>query len=200
MQRSFKSNLTKILSILSLLAIIFFSLSATSVFASNGNQEDAELPDQVLFLAAQCAVDYTIVTDFGTSARVELVITNASGADINGWTLAWDFPNDQSITVINNAVLNQSGQSVSLTNDGLNGAIPDGSSITDVSFDYSYSEAHAVPAQFTLNGAACDNSAFVGHSPYSNFESMTGLLTSAVSETISAGTWLDPLYPTQLGY
>ncbi len=185
MQTLFKYNLTKILLGFSL-TISLFSLPANGVFAQNISQDTIDTPaESSILLAAQCAVDFNIVTDFGTSGRVELVIHNASGADINGWTLGWDFPNDQAITLLNNGVLSQTNANVTVSNDGLNGYIPNGSSITNVSFDYTYSSGNDVPTAFQLNGAPCDNNAYVVPLPYSeNFESLSGLLTSAVSETV----------------
>ncbi len=190
MQKSKSKIFNQLISSLGL-SIILLSLSFTSAFAHFGEQESLPSPSDgdSIILAAQCAVDYTVATDFGVSGRVDLVIHNASGSDINSWTLTWDFPNDQAITSLTNGVWNQAGASVSVSNDTLNGLIPDGSSITDVSFDYTYSSGNGVPAEFRLNGVPCDNGSFVEPLPYSeDFESLAPSLSAAISETIPAST------------
>jgi cellulase/cellobiase CelA1 len=68
--------------------------------------------------------------------------------------LAWTFAGNQAVTNAWNATLTQSGQRVSAVNMSYNGAIAARGS-AQFGFQASYRGTNAVPAQFTLNGAAC---------------------------------------------
>ncbi|HEX3043503.1 MAG TPA: BNR-4 repeat-containing protein [Bacillota bacterium] len=100
-------------------------------------------------------VAYIISSDWGNGATINLTITNKTTTAINGWTLAWIFPGNQTITNLWNGIYTQSGASVSVKDAGFNGAI--GASGGSVNFGYNinYSSSNAKPNAFTLNGTAC---------------------------------------------
>ncbi len=100
-----------------------------------------------------CSVSYG-QNDWGGGATVSVTVKNNSSSQINGWTLAWSFPGNQTITNIWNGTYAQSGTAVTVKNLSYNNIIPAGGSVS-FGFNISYSGANAKPASFTLNGAAC---------------------------------------------
>jgi cellulase/cellobiase CelA1 len=85
---------------------------------------------------------------------VSVTIKNNGTTDINGWTLAWNFTGNQTITNIWNATYTQSGTAVIAKNLSYNGVIPATGSVS-FGFNLSYSGTNAKPTSFTLNGTAC---------------------------------------------
>jgi cellulose 1,4-beta-cellobiosidase len=67
----------------------------------------------------------------------------------------WTFPENQAITNFWNGVESQSRETVTVTNESYNGAVPAGGSVLGVGFLASYSGTNSAPASFTLNGVAC---------------------------------------------
>ncbi|APC36034.1 cellulose 1,4-beta-cellobiosidase [Nocardiopsis dassonvillei] len=112
--------------------------------------------------AAGCEVDYQL-NDWGSGFTASVEITNLGDA-VNGWTLEWDFAGNQRITNSWNGTVTQSGQSVSATDAGYNGAIATDGTAT-FGFQATYSGANAVPAEFTLNGVACEGLVDPGPGP-----------------------------------
>lgn len=103
--------------------------------------------------AAGCAVSYS-QSDWGSGATVSVTIKNNGAAAINGWTLAWDFAGNQTITNMWNATYTQSGTAVTVKNASYNSTIPAKGTVT-FGFNLTYSGANAKPAGFILNGTAC---------------------------------------------
>lgn len=81
-------------------------------------------------------------------------ITNL-GDPVDGWTLEWDFPDDQQITSAWNGEYSQSGQSVSVTDAGYNAALSTDDSVS-FGFQATHSGTNSAPQTFTLNGIVCD--------------------------------------------
>lgn len=102
-----------------------------------------------------CQVDFTVVNDWGTGMQVTLTLHNNTGSDINGWTLAWSFAGNQSITNLWNGNWSQSGADVTVSDVGWNGTIANGGSVTDIGFTADYSGGNEIPTDFVLNGMAC---------------------------------------------
>lgn len=100
-----------------------------------------------------CRVRY-VPNSWGNGFTAEVTLTNTGTSAINGWTVGWTFSGNQQITSAWNAVVTQSGQSVTARDMGYNATIaPSGS--TGFGFQGTYSGANASPPAFTLNGAAC---------------------------------------------
>ena len=99
-------------------------------------------------------VIYTM-NDWGSGATVSITIINNSSTAVNGWTLAWDFPGNQTITNLWSGSYTQNGASVSVKDAGYNANIPAGGGTANFGFNINYSGTNAKPASFTLNGAAC---------------------------------------------
>ncbi|MCL6589612.1 MAG: cellulase family glycosylhydrolase [Firmicutes bacterium] len=100
-------------------------------------------------------VSYVFQSDWGTGATVNVVITNNTTQSVNGWTLAFTFPGNQTITNMWNATYTQSGASVSVKDGGFNANIPANGGLVNFGFNINYSGTNAKPSGFTLNGTAC---------------------------------------------
>ncbi|MCL6589606.1 MAG: glycoside hydrolase family 9 protein [Firmicutes bacterium] len=101
------------------------------------------------------AVSYVIASDWGAGATINVTITNNTATMVNGWTLAWTFPGNQTITNLWSGTFTQTGASVSVKNVDFNITIPANGGSVSFGFNLNYSGANAKPASFTLNGVAC---------------------------------------------
>ncbi|SDT78988.1 cellulose binding domain-containing protein [Actinoplanes derwentensis] len=98
-----------------------------------------------------CRVSYQITDRWADGYTANVTVYN-SGADITGWSLAWDLPTPGQIQGRWNAVVSQSGTTVTATNESYNARITSGGA---VNFGFTASGSPATPAPVTLNGAAC---------------------------------------------
>lgn len=101
------------------------------------------------------AVSYVIQSDWGVGATIGVTITNKSTTAVNGWTMVFAFPGNQTITNLWNGTYTQSGASVTVKDAGHNANIPAGGGSVNFGFNLNYSGTNAKPASFTLNGTAC---------------------------------------------
>ena len=102
-----------------------------------------------------CRVDYTVTNQWSSGFNAEITIHNDGSSAINGWTLDYTFPGNQSIVNLWNGSHTQSGANVSVDNASYNGTIATGGSVS-FGFQASYSGSNSSPTNFTLNGVACD--------------------------------------------
>jgi hypothetical protein len=100
-------------------------------------------------------VNYVIQSDWGNGATISVTIINNTTSAVNGWTLAWTFPGNQTITNLWNGIPTQSGASVSVKDAGYNANIPANGGSTNFGFNLNYSGSNAKPTSFTLNGTPC---------------------------------------------
>jgi endoglucanase len=100
-----------------------------------------------------CSISYS-QNDWGSGATVSVTIKNNGAAALNGWTLAWNFAGNQTITNMWNATYTQSGAAVTVKNVSYNSVIPAKESVT-FGFNITYSGANTKPDAFTLNGTVC---------------------------------------------
>ncbi|MCL6592046.1 MAG: cellulase family glycosylhydrolase [Firmicutes bacterium] len=100
-------------------------------------------------------VTYVISSDWGSGANADVTIRNNTSTAVNGWTLNWTFPGNQTITNLWNGIYTQSGASVSVKDAGYNATIGANGGTVSFGFGMSYSGTNAKPASFTLNGTAC---------------------------------------------
>lgn len=100
-----------------------------------------------------CSVAYTVANDWGSGATVNVTISSETA--VNGWTLDWTFPGNQTISNLWNGSFSQSGADVSVSNLSWNGNIAPNGSVS-VGFNMSYSGSNSVPATFVLNGETCN--------------------------------------------
>ncbi|MCL6590510.1 MAG: glycoside hydrolase family 9 protein [Firmicutes bacterium] len=100
-------------------------------------------------------VAYVISNDWGTGATINVTITNNTSSAVNGWTLAWTFPGNQTISNLWSGTYTQSGASVSVKDAGYNATIGANGGSVNFGFNINYSGTNAKPTSFTLNGTAC---------------------------------------------
>ncbi|HEX3044038.1 MAG TPA: glycoside hydrolase family 48 protein [Bacillota bacterium] len=100
-------------------------------------------------------VNYVIQSDWGNGATISVTIINNSTTAVNGWTLAFTFPGNQTISNLWNGSYTQSSASVSVRDAGYNANIPANGGSTNFGFNINYSGSNAKPTSFTLNGTAC---------------------------------------------
>jgi hypothetical protein len=105
--------------------------------------------------SATCTVNYSIANDWGSGFTANVIITNTNSTAINGWTLTWTFPGNQTITNLWNGTYTQSGTSVSVTNMSYNATIGANGGTVNFGFNANYSGTNAKPASFQLNGTTC---------------------------------------------
>ena len=102
-----------------------------------------------------CSVSYVTSSDWGTGFVTNITVSNKGTSAINGWTLAWQFAGNQTITSAWNGVASQSGKSAQIRNAAYNAAIPAGAS-TQFGFQGVYTGSNGAPVSFTLNGLNCN--------------------------------------------
>jgi xylan 1,4-beta-xylosidase len=100
-----------------------------------------------------CSISYS-QSDWGSGATVSITIKNNGSSAINGWTLAWNFAGNQTITDLWNGTYTQSGTAVTVKNVSHNNIIPAKGSVS-LGFNITYSGTNVKPTSFTLNGTAC---------------------------------------------
>jgi hypothetical protein len=83
-----------------------------------------------------------------------LEIANTGTTAVNGWTLGFTFPGDQKVTNAWNAVVTQSGEAATATNESYNASISPGGN-TSLGFQGTWTNSDSPPTAFTLNGVAC---------------------------------------------
>jgi hypothetical protein len=102
-----------------------------------------------------CTVDYTIGNHWQGGFGAAISIKNGSTA-ITSWTLTWTFANGQTISQFWNGVETQSGANVTVKNEGYNGSLAAGATLTGLGFNGTWNNStNAVPTAISLNGTAC---------------------------------------------
>ena len=92
--------------------------------------------------------------DWGNSFNANVTVTNGSREVIDGWALEFDFVGTQTINSAWNAVVTQSGRSVTASSPSWNQTIPAGGSVS-FGMNGASSGTNGVPAAFSLNDADC---------------------------------------------
>ncbi|GHF67339.1 hypothetical protein GCM10018790_51620 [Kitasatospora xanthocidica] len=103
--------------------------------------------------SAPCRVVYNKNEWQGVMVGSVTVVNNGLG-QVNGWSLGFDFPGDNSITNSWNASVSQSGRSVNAGNVSYNASVPQGGSV-QWGFKATWSSSDANPSGFRFNGASC---------------------------------------------
>ncbi|MBS2965682.1 cellulose binding domain-containing protein [Actinocrinis puniceicyclus] len=130
-----------------------------------------------------CTVSYSVVNSWPGGFQAGITITN-NGSAITGWTLAFAFPGSQQVSSGWNGTFTQSGQNVTVTDAGYNGALATGAG-TSIGFTGTYTGTNTDPTAFTLNGASCNGSGG-GPSPSASSSSPTPTPTPSPSSSPSA--------------
>lgn len=101
-----------------------------------------------------CNVNYTVTHQWPGGFTTNIVISNTSSTDINGWRLTFAFPSDQRVTQIWNGSVMQFGNQVMITNLGYDSVISSGGTVS-LGFNGSFQFGNQSPNAFSLNGSAC---------------------------------------------
>ncbi|MFV2104107.1 glycoside hydrolase family 9 protein [Micromonospora sp. LOL_024] len=101
-----------------------------------------------------CRVTYGS-NDWGSGFTANITITNTGTTAINGWTLAFSFPNaGQRVGQGWSATYAQTGPAVTATNLSYNGNLAPGASV-GIGFNGTHTGSNPRPGTFTLNGSTC---------------------------------------------
>ncbi|WP_211294755.1 cellulose binding domain-containing protein, partial [Streptomyces glaucescens] len=103
---------------------------------------------------AGCAVGYRVVNQWPGGFQGEITIRNTGTAGINGWTLAFAFPDGQTITNMWGGTPAQDGTAVTVAAASYTAGIPTSGSVT-LGFTGTRAAANTAPTAFALNGTAC---------------------------------------------
>lgn len=101
-----------------------------------------------------CSVTYTITNQWSGGFQADVRLANTGTSAWSGWSLAWPFPDGQTISQLWNADHTQSGSSVTARNIGWNGNVAAGSSVS-FGFTGSWSGANTKPTAFALGDRSC---------------------------------------------
>ncbi|WP_060687356.1 S8 family serine peptidase [Ardenticatena maritima] len=105
--------------------------------------------------ANACTVTFTVESSWDGGATVNAVVTNNQPADVDGWTLEWDWgASVPLITNMWNGSFMQNGGHVVVTNADWNHVVPAGGYVS-FGFTLQGNAAGFEPAGLSLNGAPC---------------------------------------------
>ncbi|MEV5313192.1 cellulase family glycosylhydrolase [Streptomyces sp. NPDC052610] len=103
---------------------------------------------------AGCSVNYRVANEWLGGFQGEITIRNTGAAAVTGWTLAFSFPNGQTITNMWGGTPTQNGSAVTVAAASYTSTIPKAGSVT-LGFTGTRSATNTAPASFTLNGTTC---------------------------------------------
>jgi endoglucanase len=104
--------------------------------------------------SAACQVTYHVDSQWQDGFTAEVTFRNTGGAAVNGWTLGWAFPGDQTITNAWNGTATQSAQNVTAHDAGWNASVPVNGTAT-LGFQATYSGTNSIPTSFRVNDSTC---------------------------------------------
>ncbi len=96
-------------------------------------------------------VTYSVANQWNNGFVANVTIQNNTSTTVNGWTLQWNFPGNQTITGAWSGTYTQNGSAVVFKNVDYNATIAPGGSIT-LGFQANYGGTNANPSVFTFNG------------------------------------------------
>ncbi|MGZ0202787.1 cellulose binding domain-containing protein [Streptomyces sp. RM1] len=104
-----------------------------------------------------CTVSYQVTSGWGNGFVSDVVVSNVGPADIDGWTLTFDWPSaGQSVSSWWNADVTTDGQHVHVTSTANNARLaPNGGNSAEFGFVGANDGANPAPTAFTLNGTVC---------------------------------------------
>ncbi|MDR7277561.1 cellulase family glycosylhydrolase [Catenuloplanes atrovinosus] len=103
--------------------------------------------------AAGCRVTYAVGSQWNGGFTADVGVTNLGDA-LDGWTLTWTFPGNQTVTQAWNATVTQHGAAATARDVGYNASLGTNSTVS-FGFNGSWSGSNTGPASFALNGTTC---------------------------------------------
>ncbi|GAA4096149.1 protein kinase domain-containing protein [Actinomadura miaoliensis] len=104
--------------------------------------------------AGECAVSYDVVGEWPDGFQARVRVTNLADAPLDGWRLAWSFPDGQRVAQLWNGAQRQQGSDVEVTAAGWNRTIPP-RGVVEFGFIGRQDGGNGRPGRFTLNGRDC---------------------------------------------
>ncbi|MFB4314728.1 cellulose binding domain-containing protein [Actinomadura sp. 21ATH] len=104
--------------------------------------------------AGGCAVSYAVVGEWPDGFQARVRVTNLGDAPVDGWRLAWAFPDGQRVVQLWNGGQTQRGADVEVSAAGWNRTIPARGTV-EFGFLGRQDGGNGVPESFTLNGRGC---------------------------------------------
>ena len=101
-----------------------------------------------------CTVTYSAPSQWPNGFTANVKVTNHGTSAINGWSVTWAFPGNQTVQQAWSATVAQSGNQVTAQNVGYNPQIPAGGSV-EFGFNGGFSGTNTNPTAFSLNGTPC---------------------------------------------
>ena len=111
-------------------------------------------PDAVAPSIPVCQVSYQITLDWGTGFTATVSIVNNTGAALNGWTVMWSFPGNQTIQNVWDSTMLNSSAGVVVQNLQYNAAIANGATLA-FGFAANYTGMNPKPVNFQMDGFTC---------------------------------------------
>ncbi|MCB2357828.1 cellulose-binding domain-containing protein [Clostridium estertheticum] len=106
-------------------------------------------------LNSSVEVIYTIGNDWGSGSTINVTIKNNGTTAINGWTLSWTQPANQTNSNMWNATYSTSSSSISVKNMSYNAVIAANGGTQTFGFNSNYNGLKTKPISLTLNGISC---------------------------------------------
>jgi endoglucanase len=135
------------------LETIQFALTGGGVTTTTG-PTTTTAPTTTTPTSAACQVTYHVDSQWQDGFTAEVTFRNTGGAAVNGWTLGWAFPGDQTITNAWNGTATQSAQNVTAHDAGWNASVPVNGTAT-LGFQATYSGTNSIPTSFRVNDSTC---------------------------------------------
>ncbi|MFF7163753.1 glycoside hydrolase family 6 protein [Streptomyces sp. NPDC008086] len=129
-------------------------LTALALLTGSSGAALLTAPAGAATASVPCTVDYKVQNQWDSGFTAAVTITNKAAGKSN-WSVKWSYAGNQKITSGWNAKISQSGSAVTATNESYNSTLATGGSVS-FGFQGTYSGTNAVPATFTLDGAACN--------------------------------------------
>ncbi|MFC7815698.1 cellulase family glycosylhydrolase [Streptomyces sp. NPDC057367] len=103
---------------------------------------------------ATCAVTYRVVGEWPGGFQGEIAVRNTGTTPLGPWTLAFTFPDGQTVTSMWGGTPTQTGGAVSVAPAPYTATVPAGGTVT-LGFTAGKGAANTAPAVFSVNGNAC---------------------------------------------
>jgi len=107
--------------------------------------------------SSSCAVHYVVNSSWPGGFNASVTLTNKGSTAINGWTLTFTFPADESVQSGWDGTWTQSGQNVTVKDAGWNSTMTANGGTVGIGFNGNDSGQTTPPAAFFINGTICAN-------------------------------------------